>query len=140
MSEADIWPIGEKIALENYPCSEVIGVDRYSLRALDGATRHWASYTLKSDAAHPFDRWWIVDLPERGLHAFYSSDSYAPTLPVVRELSGLVALASDGDADLSDELGALFMHEKQDGTFVTREIFPRSQTLSFEGRKVDAGK
>lgn len=140
MKEASKWSVGQTVAVMNYPSSKVIGIDRYSLRALDGKTRYWVSFTLKSNADHPFDRWWIVDLPERGLHAFYRSSTYTPTLPVVSELSGLVALASDGDADLSDELGALFMHEKEDGTFVTREIFPKSETLSFEGRKIDADK
>lgn len=46
---------------------------------------------------------------------------------------GLVALESEGDAALSDEMGALFMHRKAEGVLHAIELFPPSNRLVFEG-------
>jgi len=131
------FTLDESITIDGYPSGTIVGIDRYRLKSLSGSAFQWTSFTLTSATPAPFDRWWLVDLPVLGPHAFYRNSFYDASLPLIPELSGLVELDSSGDAMLSDFSGALFTHSKCIGTLSTYEIFPNCDAICFEGKKLD---
>lgn len=135
MSKNTVFQIGDTVSYEFCPVSRVVGVDRYTLKAFDGQTRQWESYTLVSDAkeAGLYARWWIVNVPGHGAHAYVGADAVPPGCVFDPVLSGLVALDSEGNADLSSEKGALAVYSASKGGFYAEEVFDEAERLVFYG-------
>lgn len=129
------------------PCwclpSTVVGVDRYVMRSFDGEVLRWDSYTLVSESGPPYDRWWIANTPRRGAHVFTATAEVPLTARYSKELSGLVGLASEGDSELSGEVGALAMYTCDSGVLYAEEVFADAARLVFVGvpfARDDAGE
>lgn len=134
MSKNISLKIGDVLNPAFCTASTVIGIDHYTMKAFDGQTRQWDSYTLTSDGAKPYDRWWLVNIVGRGAHAYTASDAIPNGLQFLNDVSGLVALNSDGNADLSSEKGALATYQDKDGTLYAEEVFDGANRLIFVGR------
>ena len=116
--------------------STVIGIDHYTMKGFNGQSQAWDSYTLTSTSPKPYDRWWVVNVAGRGAYA-YTAVAAIPDEGVrfLSHLSGLVALSSEGNADLSSEKGALATYEAADGeTLYAEEVFDGAPRLQFVGR------
>lgn len=128
------FSIGATVSAPFCPASRVVGVDSYVLKAFDGSIRRWDSYTLVSDTAGAFARWWIANVPLHGAHYFIGGDVVPSDAVFDPAQSGLVALASEGDAALSSACGALVVYRTDDGTFYSQEVFDGAERLVFIGR------
>lgn len=126
--------IGEIVSPDFCAPSTVIGVDRYTMQSFDGQVVQWNSYTLTSNSAQPFSRWWLVSTPGRGAHVFTTTPDVPEAAEFRKELSGLVALNSEGDADLSTDIGALATYGDGLGALYAEEVFDGAERLVFVGR------
>ncbi|MGI8647248.1 MAG: hypothetical protein DLM55_09470 [Acidimicrobiales bacterium] len=130
--------IGEIISPDFCAPSLVIGVDRYTMQSFDGQVVQWNSYTLTSDSAQPFSRWWLVNTPGRGAHVFTATPNVPEAAEFRKELSGLVALNSEGNADLSTDIGALATYIDGFDVLYAEEVFGGTERLVFVGRPFHA--
>lgn len=126
--------LGTKVHYDFCPPSEIVGIDHYTMKAFNGAVQKWDSYTLTSDADGAFSRWWIVNVVGRGAHSYVAATDIPENLPLAKELSGLVALDSEGNADLSSGKGALATYAGPDGTLYAEEVFDGADRLLFIGK------
>lgn len=89
-----------------HPDSKIVGVDHYDFSAKDGIQRQWQSYTLvpvsESDIIPPYDRWYIVDLPDLGLSFVrIINETDMPESPEVEDkLTGIAVMQTEGNGDL----------------------------------------
>lgn len=128
--------VGDRVRPRFCGPSEVVGVDSYTMRNFLGEQLRWESYTLASASnVAPYDRWWLVNTPGLGAHVFTAVHAVPVPAVFVRELSGLVALASKGDARLSSDIGALATYRDDAGELFAEELFAGSERLVFHGRK-----
>ncbi len=135
MSKDISLKIGDVITPDFCSASKVIGIDRYTMKGFDGQTQGWDSYTLTSGSEKPYDRWWLVNVVGRGAHVFTGINVIPDKgLQFVKHLSGLVALNSAGNADLSSDKGALATYEDSDGILYAEEVFDGANRLIFTGR------
>lgn len=125
--------LGDRVSYDFCPKSEVVGIDRYTMKAFDGRQRSWDSYTLTSEADGPFSRWWIVNVPDCGAHYYVAAEKVPSDAVFEPALGGLVSLNSEGNADLSSEKGALATYRGPDGTLYAEEVFDGADRLIFEG-------
>ncbi|MFJ5828301.1 hypothetical protein [Streptomyces sp. NPDC093089] len=126
--------IGDTVRPDFCLPSTAVGVDRYLMRSFDGREVRWDSYTLASDSPAPYDRWWLVNTPGRGAHVFTAADEVPADAGFRKELSGLVALNSEGDAALSGDVGALAMYADASDVLYAEEVFGDADRLVFVGR------
>ena len=138
MSHDPAWELGTSVAADCYPPSRVVGIDRYVLTAFDGRTLSWTSYTLVSDQPGAFARWWIADVPGHGVHYFIAAEGVPQGAVFDPTQSGLVRLASEGDAALSAATGALAVYHMPDGTFYCEEVFDGAERLVFIGHALSS--
>lgn len=126
--------LGDTLTPSFCGASTVIGIDRYTMKAFDGQVREWDSYTLTSAEKGIYARWWMVNVAGRGAHAYTGIDTIPDGLAFQKDLSGLVALNSEGNADLSTEKGALATYAAADGTLYAEEVFDGAARLLFVGK------
>lgn len=125
--------VGAQIDYDFCPPSEVVGIDRYMMKAFNGEVQTWDSYTLTSGQKGAFSRWWIVNVVGRGAHYYVAAAEIPDGLPLAKELSGLVTLNSEGNADLSSGKGALATYADAAGTLYAEEVFDDADRLLFVG-------
>jgi hypothetical protein len=128
------YQIGEKVLAGFCLPSQVVGIDRYTLKAFDGQIRSWFSYTLISSEPGLFARWWIVNVPLHGVYYFVAGADIPHDAVFDPVQSGLVRLESEGDAALSAPKGALAVYRTADGTFYSQEVFDGAERLLFTGK------
>lgn len=128
------FTVGDVITPAFCAASKVVGIDHYTMKAFDGQQRSWDSYTLTSDDTGLYARWWIVNVVGRGAYAYTTVPAIPEGLSFCNDLSGLVALNSEGNADLSSEKGALATYEDKDGTLYAEEVFDGAPRLLFVGK------
>jgi hypothetical protein len=128
------FTLGDVITPAFCAASTVVGIDHYTMKSFDGKPRSWDSYTLTSDDTGLFARWWIVNVDERGAYAYTTVPAIPEGLEFRKDLSGLVALNSEGNADLSSEKGALATYADTDGTLYAEEVFDGANRLLFVGK------
>ena len=123
--------VGEVISPGFCAPSTVIGIDHYVMQAFGGQQVQWDSYTLTSDSLSPFQRWWLVNTAGHGPQVFTRVSDVPQGAEFRRELSGLVTLNSEGNADLSTEVGALAMYLDKSGLLYAEEVFDGAERLVF---------
>ena len=128
------YTINDTVTYDFCPASIVVGIDSYMMKGFDGVDRGWTSYTLTSQEAGPFARWWIVNVPGFGPHYYVAAESVPPHAVFEPSLSGLVMLDSSGDAALSSSRGALATFRADDGSFHAMEVFDGAERLLFVGK------
>lgn len=127
--------LGQVIKPAFCAASTVVGIDHYTMKAFDGQSRAWDSYTLTSEDKGLYARWWIVNVAGRGAYAYTNAASIPDDVMFLNELSGLVTLNSEGNADLSSETGALATYAAADGeTLYAEEVFTGAPRLLFVGK------
>ncbi len=127
--------VGDTVNYDFCPESKVVGVDRYTMRAFDGQTRHWDSYTLTSEDNGQFSRWWIVNVPDLGAHYYVAVEDKPEGCSFNNRLSGFVNLNSEGNSDLSSEFGALATYE-YGKVLYAEEVFNGADRIVFAGYKM----
>jgi hypothetical protein len=134
MTKNVAFSVGEVIKPAFCAASTVVGIDHYTMKAFDGQFRAWDSYTLTSGDTGLYARWWIVNVAGRGAYAYTAAPSIPDDVTFLNQLSGLVTLNSEGNADLSSETGALATYEAADGTTLyAEEVFTGAPRLLFVG-------
>lgn len=123
--------IGEVISPSFCAPSTVIGIDHYVMQAFDGRQVQWDSYTLTSNSPAPFQRWWLVNNPGQGPRTVIRATHVPGEAQFRKELSGLVALNSEGNADLSADTGALAVYADESGVLYSEEVFAGAERLVF---------
>jgi hypothetical protein len=123
--------VGEVISPDFCAPSTVIGIDHYVMQAFGGQQVQWDSYTLTSDSPPLFQRWWLVNTPGHGPQVVTRASDVPEGAEFRRELSGLVTLNSEGNADLSAEVGALAMYLDKSGLLYAEEVFDGAERLIF---------
>ena len=118
------------------PCT-VVGIDHYSMRSFNGQRVTWDSYTLTSASPAPFDRWWLVNTPGTGAQIFTATNGIPAAARFRPDLSGLVMIRSEGNADLSSETGALAVYEEA-GFLYAEEVFSDAERIMFKGKPYSA--
>lgn len=126
--------IGEVISPDFCAPSTVIGIDHYVMQSFGGQQVQWDSYTLTSDSPPPFQRWWLVNTPGHGPQAVTETTDVPEKAKFRKELSGLVTLNSEGNADLSADIGALAMYSDESGLLYAEEVFDSAERLVFASK------
>ncbi|HEX3732522.1 MAG TPA: hypothetical protein VHU91_06340 [Mycobacteriales bacterium] len=126
--------VGETISPDFCASSTVIGIDHYTMQSFDDKRVEWDSYTLTSDSPEPYQRWWLVNTPGYGASIVTAAAAVPRTAVFRNDMSGLVTLNSEGNADLSAEVGALAMYLDQSGAYYAEEVFQGAERLVFVGR------
>ncbi|MGH7867473.1 MAG: hypothetical protein ACREP9_07525 [Candidatus Dormibacteraceae bacterium] len=123
--------VGETISPGFCASSTVIGIDHYTMQPFDGKRVQWDSYTLTSDSPEPYQRWWLVNTPNYGASVVTAATAVPETAVFRSDMSGLVMLNSEGNADLSAEVGALAMYLDESGAYYAKEVFHGAERLIF---------
>lgn len=115
----------------------IIGVDSYSLEAVDGSNTSWLSYTVTSDMPPPYDRFWFVCWDQKDwilwLRTVVSCKLKEDS--IVLNKSGLVKIIFSGEAGPSTPLAALIQY-KEESKYYCYERFHQSGEMWFNGRKI----
>jgi hypothetical protein len=126
--------ISEVISPDFCAPSTVIGIDHYVMQSFGGQQVQWDSYTLTSDSPPPFQRWWLVNTPGHGPQVVTETTDVPEGAKFRKELSGLVTLTSEGNADLSADIGALVMYSNESGLLYAEEVFDGAERLVFASK------
>lgn len=137
MNEDVVLDIGDEFHHPSCPNSEVVGIDRYTMKTFAGQRLEWISYTLTSDEAGPFSRWWLVNVPELGAYAYLETETIPDEVAFLKKLSGFVCLNSEGDAELSGDYGALAVYKGDPGLLYAEEVFDGAERLLFRAKKLE---
>jgi hypothetical protein len=123
--------VGDIITPDFCARSTVIGIDHYVMQSFDGQQVRWDSHTLTSDSPAPFNRWWLVNTPGHGPQVVTAAPDVPGGAEFRKELSGLVTLNSEGNADLSAEVGALAMYADESGLLYAEEVFDGAERMVY---------
>jgi len=75
-------------------------------------------------------------VPEFGAHFYIAEETVPEDAVFMPPLGGLVYLASEGNADLSSEKGALAVYRTPEGVFYAEEVFDGAERIVFVGRPI----
>lgn len=128
------YQIGDGVNFNGYSQSEVVGIDRYTLYSLTGATKHWVSYTL-TDIQDKEDRWWLSDEPA-GLYAWRPAPQDEIQGVIDLNESGLCVLHVEGDSTIESPYSSVAFYRADKGFYCLERFEGMDDVFSMRGERV----
>jgi len=124
-----------------HPNSRIVGVDHYDFNAQDGTKRQWQSYTLipvnEADRIPPYDRWYVVDLPDLGLSfvQIIQENNLPKNKTMHAALSGTGTVKTEGNGEMgtgSTSLTSFWDNSIEPPVMYASETFADGSILHFK--------
>lgn len=117
---------------------QIIGIDSYHLENFEGKQQKWLSYTLISDKAGRYKRYWITDWKKSGwvLWTACKKKSALKNCTMVPTRSGITKIEFSGEQGVSTPAAAVAVYKQKNGEYYAMERFSGSKAMFFAGKEI----